>query len=65
MSVTADGNDGRTFVETYRRIETDAEDERRLELTKADERVERFDPALRERFDQAVELALRNDGYAV
>ncbi|WP_254528073.1 hypothetical protein [Natrinema gelatinilyticum] len=68
ISVTVYGNDSRKFTETYRRADTDADavaEERRLELTESDERVERFDPALRERFDQVVELALRNEGYAV
>lgn len=66
VSVTVYGNDSRKFTETYRRIDGDGDgDERRLELTESDERVERFEPELRERFDQAVELALRNEGYAV
>lgn len=66
VTVTVYGNDSRRFTETYRPIDADASgDERRLELTDSDERVERLDPDLRERFDQAVELALRNDGYAV
>ena len=66
ISVTVYGNDSRKFTETYRRIsDDDGVDERRLELTESDERVERFDPELRDRFDQAVELALRNEGYAV
>lgn len=66
VPVTVYGNDSRKFTQTYRRIDDDVgDDERRLELAESDERVERFDPDLRERFDQAVELALRNDGYAV
>ncbi|WP_222920065.1 hypothetical protein [Natrinema sp. SYSU A 869] len=66
VTVTVYGNDSRKFTETYRRIDDTADgSERRLELTEPDERVERFDPDLRERFDQAVELALRNEGYAV
>ncbi|WP_226005310.1 hypothetical protein [Natrinema salinisoli] len=66
VTVTVYGNDSRRFTETYRPIDADGSgDERRLELTDSDERVERLDPDLRERFDQAVELALRNDGYAV
>lgn len=66
ISVTVYGNDGRKFTRTYCLAEGDsAGDERRLELLESDERVERFDADLRERFAHAVELALRNEGYAV
>lgn len=66
VPVTVYGNDSRKFTQTYRLITDDTVDaERRLELMETDERVERFETDLRERFDQAVELALRNEGYAV
>lgn len=66
VPVTVYGNDSRKFTQTYRLITDDTVDaERRLELMETDERVERFETDLRERFNQAVELALRNEGYAV
>lgn len=66
VPVTVYGNDSRKFTQTYRLITDDTVDaERRLELMETDERVERFETDLRERFDQAVGLALRNEGYAV
>ena len=66
VTVTVYGNDSRKFTQTYRLIGDDAgDDERRLELTESDERVNRFETDLRDRFDKAVELALRNEGYAV
>ncbi|WP_247000046.1 hypothetical protein [Halosolutus gelatinilyticus] len=66
VTVTAYGNDSRKFTQTYRPVDSDGDGtERRLELTEPDERVETFDPDLRGRFDRAVELALRNDGYAI
>lgn len=60
------GNDGEKFSQTFRPVdgETDGE-ERRLESVEADDRTEEFEPELRERFDRAVELALRNEGYAI
>lgn len=60
------GNDGRKFTQTFRHVdgETDG-DERQLEPKKADERIEEFEADLRERFDRAVELGLRNEGYAI
>ncbi|QLG28433.1 hypothetical protein HUG10_13135 [Halorarum halophilum] len=60
------GNDGRKFTRTFRPVDGEADgDERQLEPTDADERVEEFGAELRERFDRAVELALRNEGYAI
>lgn len=66
VTVTVYGNDSRKFINTYRLVGDGAGgDERRLELLESDERIKKFDPALRERFDQAVELALRNEGYGI
>lgn len=60
------GNDGRKFTQTFRPVDGGADgDERQLEPAKADERIEEFESELRERFDRAVELALRNEGYAI
>ena len=60
------GNDGRKFTQTYHAINDGTDgDERRVELMESDRRVEMFEPDLRERFDQAVERALRNEGYTV
>ncbi|QLG63965.1 hypothetical protein HUG12_02990 [Halorarum salinum] len=60
------GNDGEKFSRTFRPVdgETGGE-ERRLEPVDADDRIGEFEDELRERFDRAVELALRNEGYAV
>lgn len=61
--VSVYGNDSQKFVQTYRVIEDDGE--RRLELVNPDRQVEKFDEDLSEQFTQAVELALRSEGYAV
>lgn len=60
----AERGDERDAVGGDERDDVD-DDERRLVLAESDDRVERFEDGLRERFDQAVELALRNEGYAV
>ncbi|WP_225741262.1 hypothetical protein [Halorussus halophilus] len=60
------GNDGQKFTQTYRILDDEtASEERRLTLSKSDNEVESFEDDLRERFTQAVELALRSEGYAV
>ncbi|UTF53597.1 hypothetical protein [Natronosalvus rutilus] len=66
VTVTAYGNDGRKFTQSYRHIDVDeGGDERRLELAKSEKRIEGFEDDLRKEFNEAVELALRNEGYAV
>lgn len=65
VTVTVYGNDSRKFTQTYRLVDDADRDERRLELAAADERVKTFEADLREQFDSAVALALRNEGYAV
>ena len=60
------GNDGRKFTRTFRPVAGEAiGEERHLEPADADDRIEEFGADLRERFDRAVELALRNEGYAI
>lgn len=56
------GNDGRTFTQTYQVDGADG-DERLVELLEPDKRAETFEPILRKRFDQAIEHALRTEGY--
>ncbi|MFC4543771.1 hypothetical protein ACFO5R_17730 [Halosolutus amylolyticus] len=64
--VTVYGDDSRKFTQTYRLVDDDAvSDERRLELVESDDRIGRFETALQERFERAVELALRSEGYAI
>ena len=64
VNVVVYGNDGRKFTRTYRRIDGDAGGAgTRLELTEPGERTAEFDDELQERFDQAVEHALRDEGY--
>ncbi|WP_254535575.1 hypothetical protein [Halomarina litorea] len=60
------GSDGRKFTQTYRvtGVGTDG-DGQRVELVESDKRAEAFEPALRERFDQTAEDALRKEGYAL
>lgn len=65
VTVTVYGNDSRKFTQTYRLIGDAGDEDRRLELTESDDRVETFEDGLRERFDHAVEFALRNEGYAI
>ncbi|USZ70260.1 hypothetical protein [Natronosalvus halobius] len=66
VTVTAYGNDSRKFTQSYRLVDVDeGGDERRLELAKSDKRIEGFADELRKEFNEAVELALRNEGYAV
>lgn len=60
------GNDGQKFTLTYRLVDDDAGgEERHVELTTPDERLNALEPDVRERFDRAVEHALRDEGYAV
>lgn len=65
VTVAVYGNDSRKFSQTYHPISDSRDEDRRLELTEADNRVETFEASLRERFDHAVEFALRNEGYAI
>ncbi|MFC7215500.1 hypothetical protein ACFQO4_15590 [Saliphagus sp. GCM10025334] len=66
VTVTAYGNDSRKFTQSYRLVDVDeGGDERRLEQAKSDKRIEGFADELRKEFNEAVELALRNEGYAV
>ncbi|MFC7240184.1 hypothetical protein ACFQS4_18660 [Saliphagus sp. GCM10025317] len=66
VTVTTYGNDSRKFTQSYRLVDVDeGGDERRLELAKSDKRIEGFEDDLRKEFNEAVELALRNEGYAV
>ncbi|XVH33044.1 hypothetical protein ACNS7O_04735 [Haloferacaceae archaeon DSL9] len=61
LTVVVYGNDGRTFHRTY-----GVDDEtRQPEQWYQDHIVDEFDSAVRERFEEAIELALRNDGYTV
>ncbi|WP_440766210.1 hypothetical protein [Natronorubrum sp. DTA7] len=65
VTVTVYGNDSRKFTQTYHPISDSGDEDRRLELTEADNRVKTFEASLRERFDHAIEFALRNEGYAI
>lgn len=60
------GNDGQKFTQTYRIVDDDsAGAERRLTLSNSDAKLDNFEDDIRERFSQAIELALRSEGYAV
>ncbi|WP_312909482.1 hypothetical protein [Natronosalvus caseinilyticus] len=66
VTVTAYGNDSRKFTQSFRHVDVDeGSDERRLELAKSDKRIDGFEDDLRKQFNEAVEFALRNEGYAV
>lgn len=63
VTVVVYGNDGRKFTQTYRFAKPG--DDRRPELDRDDRRAADFDEELRGRFERAVELALRNEGFSV
>lgn len=66
ISVVLYGNDGRKFTQQYALIDDGAgSGERYVELVESDKRTETFDTDLRDRFDQAIERALRYEGYTV
>lgn len=62
VTVAVYGNDGRKFTRTYRLVDGDS-DQRRLELSKDDTHVQKFGTDLQDRFGQAVDRALRDEGY--
>lgn len=65
LTVVLYGNDGQQFTQTYRILDEEAGgDARHVELLEPEKHVETFAPDLQERFEQAVEHALRNEGYA-
>lgn len=65
ITVVLHGNDGQKFTQTYRLVDADSGgNERRVELTESDERLETIDSDLQMRFRRAVEQALRDEGYA-
>lgn len=64
VTVVVFGNDGRKFTKTHSLRDGDADGpDPYLELTESDERIADFDAELQERFDTAVEHALRSEGY--